>query len=244
MAKTLDLMISIFPFEPPLFEAHGLQSVFVGHPLMETLPPREARAPREKRLVGLFPGSRVREVRRIFPIMIAAAREMAKAEPDLQFEAAAATDGTAESMRELLRAAGHDETWCPVSVHTAPGLMQRASAGMVSSGTATLEAALFGMPFVILYRVAWLTWVVAKRLVTVEHIGMPNILAGRRIVPEFLQDNAEPRRVAAEMLHLLRDANAREMMQTDLASVSALLGEPGAAERAAQAILGLLARAA
>jgi lipid-A-disaccharide synthase len=243
MAKTIDLMMSIFPFEPPLFEAHGLKSIFVGHPLIETLPPRSAWARREERLIGLFPGSRQREVRKIFPIMIAAARAMAKAEPDLRFEAAAATDATAESMRELLRADGHEESWCRVSTDAAHDLMQRAAAGMVSSGTATLEAALFGMPFVILYRVAWLTWVIGKRLVVIEHIGMPNILAGRQIVREFLQDQAKPSHIAAEMLHLRRDSNARETMQRDLASVSAKLGQPGAAQRAAEAVLDLLARA-
>lgn len=242
MAKLLDLMISIFPFEPPLFEAHGLKSVFVGHPLIESIPPPETRAARDADLVGLFPGSREREVRRIFPVMIDAAREMARAEPRLRFAAAAATPATAASMRELLGNRGVDEKWCPISTHEAHHLMQRARAGMVSSGTATLEAALFGMPFVILYRVAWLTWVVGKRLVKIEHIGMPNILAGRRIVPEFLQADAEPGRVAAEMLHLLRDASATETMQRDLGAVSAMLGEPGAARRAADAIIDLLAR--
>jgi lipid-A-disaccharide synthase len=242
MAQTLDLMLSIFPFEPPLFEPHGLPSIFVGHPLIDMLPPRVAWTRREERLIGLFPGSRQREVRRNFPIMLASAETMAKAEPALQFEAAAASPATAQSMRALLRAQGRDETWCRISIHQAHNLMQRATVGMVSSGTATLEAALFEMPFVILYRVAWLTWVVGKRLVTVEHIGMPNILAGRRIIPEFLQDDAEPDRIAAEMLHLLRVIGARESMQRDLASVRALLGEPGAAGRAADAILDLLGK--
>ena len=244
MAKMLDLMISIFPFEPPLFEAHGLKSVFVGHPLIEAVPPAGSHAIREASLIGLFPGSREREVRRIFPIMIDAARALAKAEPTLRFEAAAATPATAASMRELLRARQLDENWCPVSIHDAHRLMQRATAGMVSSGTATLEAALFGMPFVILYRVAWLTWVVGKRLVKIAHIGMPNILAGRGIVPEFLQGEANPEAVSAGLLPLVRDAGARETMQRDLAMVSATLGTPGAARRAAQAINDLLARPA
>jgi len=111
--------------------------------------------------------------------------------------------------------------------------MQRAAAGLVASGTATLEAAYFGMPLAILYKVAWLTWVVGKRLVRVPFLGMPNILAGREIAREFLQEAAEPKAIAAEVRRLLREPNSAE-----LAEVTAKLGGGGAAERAAEAILG------
>ncbi len=112
--------------------------------------------------------------------------------------------------------------------------MTRAAAGMVASGTATLESAFFGMPLVILYKVAWLTWIVAKQLVKVDFIGMPNLLAGREIAREFLQKAAQPEQIAREMLRLINHPDARDQMERDLAGVIAMLGQTGAASRAAE----------
>jgi lipid-A-disaccharide synthase len=127
-----------------------------------------------------------------------------------------------------------------VTVGGSQELMQKAAVGMVTSGTATLEAAFFGLPLVILYKVAWLTWVVGKRLVKVPFLGMPNLIAGRELAREFLQDAAQPEAIAAEILRLLRDPSARGSMQADLAAVIGRLGERGAGERAAEAIAELL----
>lgn len=236
MAGFLDLMLCIFPFEKPLYEKSGLKTVFVGHPMLDSLGPKRTGEPRDPQLVGLFPGSRGKEVRKIFPVMIEAAREMQRAKPALKFEAAAASEAVADAMREILGASGISADWCAITLRGSHGLMQRAAAGMVCSGTATLEAAFFGLPLVILYKVAWLTWVIGKQLVKVEHIGMPNILAGRGIAREFLQDAAQPRAIAAEMLRLLDDSTARAQLERDLAGVIAQLGEPGAGIRAAKAI--------
>ena len=104
---------------------------------------------------------------------------------------------------------------------------------MVTSGTATLEAAYFGLPMVILYKVAWLTWVIGKRLVKVPFLGMPNLLAGREIAREFLQESAQPRPIAEELLRLLGDDSARQKLQQELAAVITQLGETGAGKRAA-----------
>ncbi len=236
MARFLDLMLCIFPFEKPLYEKSGLRTVFVGHPMLESLAAKRTGTPREANLVGLFPGSRGKEVRKIFPVMVRAARAMQLAEPTLAFAAAAASEAAADSMRAILREVKADESWCPITLRGSHALMQRASAGMVASGTATLEAAFFGMPLVILYRVAWLTWVIGKRLVKIDFLGMPNILAGREIAREFLQEAAEPDAIAAEMLRLLREPAARVTIARDLAAVIAQLGDPGAGTRAATAI--------
>jgi lipid-A-disaccharide synthase len=120
--------------------------------------------------------------------------------------------------------------------------MQRAIAGMVCSGTATLEAAFFGLPLCVVYKVAWLTWVIGKRLVKVPFIGMPNVLAGREIAREFLQGDATPEALANETLRLATNAEAREALQHDLAAVTAQLGDSGAAQRAAEAIIEELER--
>jgi lipid-A-disaccharide synthase len=231
MARYLDLMLCIFPFEKPLYEASGLPTEFVGHPMLESLAAKRLAEPRETDLVALLPGSRGKEVRKIFPVMLESARRMRAQNPSLHFAAAAASEALATEMRAL---AGD---LCDIRVGTAHELMQRATAGMVCSGTATLESAYFGLPMVILYKVAWLTWVVGKQLVRVPFLGMPNILAGRQIVQEFLQDAAKPEEIARAVLALVNDPAARTAQQRELASVIALLGEPGAGIRAAQAIL-------
>ena len=236
MAQWLDLMLCIFPFEKPLYEQSGLKTEFVGHPMLDSLAAKRLAAPRDERLVALLPGSRGKEVRKIFPTMLAAAQRMRAARPDLRFETSAASAPLAEEMSAVLAAAGLDETFCAVRPGNAHELMQRAVAGMVCSGTATLEAAYFGLPMVILYKVAWLTWVVGKRLVKVDFLGMPNLLAGREIVREFLQDAAQPEPIAAEMLRLANDESARAAVQRDLAAVIEKLGAPGAGTRAAVCI--------
>lgn len=244
MARTLDLMLCIFPFEKALYEKSGLKTVFVGHPILDSLAAKkDAKAfPRQEKLVGLFPGSRTKEVLRIFPIMVAAAREMRRAWPDLRFEAAAASEPLAKIMRRMAEefhgiAGG---TVIDVKLGGSHELMQRAGAGMVASGTATMEAAFFEMPFVIVYRVAGLTWEVGKRLVRVPYLGMVNILAGREVVAEYLQDDAEPVAVADGMLSLLNSPEAREKQVADFRDVIRGLGAGGANVRAAEAILGLV----
>jgi lipid-A-disaccharide synthase len=168
--------------------------------------------------------------------MLAAAQLMKLERADLRFETSAASEPLAAEMRAALAAAGLDETFCAVRIGTAHELMQRAIAGMVCSGTATLEAAYFGLPMVILYKVAWLTWVVGKRLVKVEFLGMPNLLAGREIVREYLQDAARPEPIATEIQRLLNDEIARAGVQRELASVIEKLGSSGAGTRAARCI--------
>ena len=236
MARYLDLMLCIFPFEKPLYESSSLRTEFVGHPMLDSLTAQRTAGARDPRLVGLFPGSRAKEVRRIFPVMLAAAAQMKAAQPGLRFEAAAASPQLAALMHEEMGARGG----CEISVRTSHALMQRAIAGMVCSGTATLEAAFFGLPMCVVYKVAWLTWAVGKRLVKVPHLGMPNVLAGREIARELLQNAATPAALAKEMLRLVNDAPARENLQRALAAVIAGLGAGGAAPRAAEAILAEL----
>lgn len=236
MARSLDLMLCIFPFEKELYEQSGLKTIFVGHPMLDSLTAEVTDAARDSKLIALLPGSREKEVRKLFPIMLKAAREMRQRDAGLQFEAAAASPPLAKIMRESLVVADEAERWCTISLHSAHSLMQRAASGMIASGTATLEAAFFRMPMVILYKVAWLTWIIGKRLVKIPFLGMPNILAEREIVREFLQDAAEPKAIAAEMLRVLDNPIAGETMERELATVIARLGPGGAAARAAETI--------
>jgi lipid-A-disaccharide synthase len=238
MARILDLMICIFPFEKPLYEQSGLNTVFVGHPMLDSLAGNRIEGAREENLLGLFPGSREREVRKIFPVMLEAASLLAKTRPALRIEAAAASVEMCARMEEIARF--YPEIRCETAVKTSHELMQRATAGMVASGTATLEASYFGLPFVLLYKAAWLTFLIGRRLVKVKWLGMPNILANREVVREFLQEDARPPAIAAEVGKLLDDRDSRSAFRANLQSVIASLGQPGASGRAAEAILAVL----
>lgn len=238
MAKWLDLMLCIFPFEKTLYEQSGLRTEFVGHPIVEQLRDRVLSAPpREAGLIGLFPGSREREVKRIFPAMAGAAAMIAKSRPDTTFEVAAASPSHVAMIEQTASAAG---VKIAVGVGNSQDLMQRATAGIVCSGTATLEAACLGLPYCLIYKTAWLTYEVGRRLVTIQHLGIVNILAGRPVVREFIQDAATPAALADEILRLLNVPGATEKLTTELQSVVAQLGGDGAAQRAALAVLEVL----
>jgi lipid-A-disaccharide synthase len=239
MAKWLDLMLCIFPFEKPLYEESGLRTEFVGHPIVEQMALDRVPVERDPLLLGLFPGSREREVRRIFPAMVAAAQRIAKSRPDVRFEAAAVSESHAATMREMAQG-----TPIMIRAGAAHELMQRAGVGIVCSGTATLEAACFGLPYALVYKTAWLTYEVGRRLVKIKHLGIVNILAGRTVVREFIQDAATPAALADEALRLLNDAGARERLAGELAEVVAALQGEGASGRAARAVLDAIAPAA
>jgi len=238
----LDLMICIFPFEKPLYEQSGLKTEFVGHPMVDSLGAKRTNAPRDPDLVTLLPGSRKREVKKIFPVMVQAAGLILKKRPGTRFAAAAASPKMAALMQEILTEQGNGGNGlpCELSLRNAHELMQGASAGMVASGTATLEASFFRLPYVLIYKAAWLTFFVGRRLVRVKWLGIVNILAGREIVREFLQEDAKPEAIAGEVLSLLDEPAARQRLQAATEEVIAQLGQPGASDRAAEAILGVL----
>ncbi|MEO6052557.1 MAG: lipid-A-disaccharide synthase [Chthoniobacterales bacterium] len=237
MARILDLMLCIFPFEKPLYEKSGLKTEFVGHPMMEHLALERTDEPRDPDLLGLFPGSREREVRKIFPSMLAAAKIVSERRPETRIEASAASPRLAAMMEEMTREA---QIPCKVSVAMAHPLMQHAAAGLVCSGTATLEAAFFRLPYALVYKVAWVTYFVGRMLVTIKFLGIVNILAGRAIVKEFIQGDAQPQAMADEMLRLLNDPQARATCTRDLNDVISQLGETGASTRAAECVLDVL----
>ncbi len=236
MAEVLDLMICIFPFEKALYEDSGLKTEFAGHPLVDEL----QAVPKEERsagLLGLFPGSREREVSKLFPLMLDAAERLLGQHEGLQVEAAAANDRMAVLMGSMARERG-----VPVSIAVgqAHGLMQRATVGVVASGTATLEAAWFGMPYCLVYKVAWSTYLIAKALVKIEFLGIVNILARREVVQELIQHEATPEALQQCLGQLLNDRPRRENLSTELREVCGLLGEGGTHDRAASALLGLV----
>jgi len=235
MAQSIDLMLCIFPFEPELYKASGLRAIFVGHPMMSVIPSGNAAPPRDDKLVGLFPGSREREVKKIFPIMRQAAVELSHQDHDLRFVVSAAS----EPLAELIRADLYGKHTGKFSIVTgdARSVMARANVGMVASGTATLEAALSELPFVLIYRVAWLTYLAARLVVKVKYLGMPNVLANREIVPEFIQHKAQPHAIVSAVARLLANKTERARMLADFACVAQKLGRGEASANAAEAIV-------
>lgn len=236
MAKVLDLMICIFPFEKEFYEKSGLRTEFSGHPMVDRVVTLKRDWKREPGLVGWFPGSRMNEVRRLFPVMMDAAKIINQAVPEARFAVSAANETLAGFMRQMADEHGMPEAKRWIETGTVYDLMQRAEAGAVASGTATLEAACFGLPYTLIYNVSWPTYVIGKLVVRIKHLGIVNILAKREVVKELVQGGLSPATLAAGMIELLQSEGKRRQIQDDLAAVVATLGSGGAYARAAKAV--------
>jgi lipid-A-disaccharide synthase len=247
MAHSIDLVLCIFPFETDIYSQAGLPALFVGHPMIERLRARKIDTVRDRNLIALFPGSRSREVRKIFPVMLDTARELRKHNPNLRFEVAAASHELAREMQKMTplplpRGKGmganlEDQQLIQIKLGETAAIMQRAWAGIVASGSATLEAAYFRLPFVLIYKVAWPTYLAARLVVNVKYLGMPNLLADEEVVPEFIQHRAKPSAIVKAVRPLIENANARERMISQLDAIVPKLGDSGASQRAARAII-------
>ena len=242
MARSLDLMLCIFPFEADLYNKSGLRTVFVGHPMIDRLRAQKIDIERDTNLIGLFPGSRLREVRKIFPVMLESLPELQKQNRDMRFEVAAASGELAHEMRKMLDQRAQDQQGIQIKVGETAALMQRAFAGIVASGSATLEAAYFRLPFVLVYKVAWPTYLAARLVVSVKYLGMPNVLADREVVPEFIQHRARPDAIVKAVRRLIEDAGARDRMIAEFDTIIGKLGEGGASDQAARAIIEEIGR--
>lgn len=238
MARWIDLMLCIFPFEADLYNQSGLRTRFVGHPMIDRLAARKVTTSRDPNLVALFPGSREREIRKIFPILLQVIKRLHERQPQLRFEVAAASERLASAMQKAAR----DKRFSQLEIRLgdSAGLMQRATVGLVASGSATLEAAYFRLPFVLIYKVSWLTYIAAKMVVRVPHIGMPNVLAGHEIVPEFIQHRANPERIADSLRSLMEDELIKNRMLAEFDVIMERLSEGGASQIAAREIVSEL----
>jgi lipid-A-disaccharide synthase len=236
---TVARMLVIFPFEKRLYQEEGVPVTFVGHPLVDLVRPAPDREELleglglrpEATVVSLLPGSRPQEVAHNLPPLVGAAAEMARRRPDLRFLLAVgpALDRTA------VRAPFGTLPVTAVQGQTLAAL-QAAQVAVVASGTATVEAALLGTPMVVVYRVSPVTYVLGRPFVQVPHFAMVNLIAEKRIVPELIQGDFTPARVAREALGLLEDSSRLQEMRDHLHAVRKRLGEPGASARAAAAI--------
>jgi lipid-A-disaccharide synthase len=245
IARLVDRMLCILPFEERFYEGTGVSARFVGHPFAEKPPPRSAaeyRAelglPAERTTVAIMPGSRPAELRRLLPPMLDAAERIREAHPDAQFVVPVAPTLQPETLQPYL--ASHRTLEVKLVDGRAEQAVGASDAALVKSGTSTLETALMLRPMVVVYKLSWLSYLVGRLLVRIAHFALVNILAGRGIVPELLQRQASPERMAAEVNRLLGDRAAREEQLAALREVRASLGEPGAPRRVAEEIAGAM----
>jgi lipid-A-disaccharide synthase len=240
LRRTVDLMLCILPFEERLYREAGVRAEYVGHPLVDLV--RPSASPGELRatlalepgrpVVALLPGSRRTEVRALLPALRGAAGILARRTPRPQFLVPCA----APHLRPLLAPLAAAPVGARLLEGRAWDALALADAAVVASGTATLEAALLGTPFVTVYRVSALSYRIARRLVRVRWISLPNLLLDQPAVPELIQDGCSPEAVAGEVTRLLDDPAAAFRLREQCARVRALLGPGGAAGRAAAAI--------
>jgi lipid-A-disaccharide synthase len=242
MARCLDLMLCIFPFEADLYNKSGVRAIFVGHPMLERLRSQRIDIERDPNLIGLFPGSRLPEVRKIFPVMLESVPELRKRNRNMHFDVAAASQELAVGLTEILDSHVRHPQVIQIKVGETAAIMQRASAGIVASGSATLEAAYFRLPFVLVYKVAWPTYLAARFVVKVKYLGMPNVLAGREVAPEFIQHRAKPEAIAKAAWQLMENTDAREQMISEFDAIVGKLGVGEASEKAAAAIIEEIGR--
>ena len=241
--RLVDRMVVVFPFEKELYEKHGVPVSFVGHPLLDLAKPNLPRLTVLQRLgledalpvIGLLPGSREMEVGRILPVLLAAAEKI--------------QDKLPSSVRFLLIKAPHLswELYRPIlsASRVQPKVVERwnydeiyaCDLVMVASGTATLECALLERPMLIVYKTSWPTYLISRLAIRIPVIGLVNVVAGKKIAPEFIQHKANPSLLAKAALELWADAERRDRMRSDFQNLRESLGTPGASDRAAQVVL-------
>jgi len=234
MAKMLDLLMVIFPFEVEVFKGTGLKTIFVGHPLVESVkrtlarPPEDLPWPAGEKRVAILPGSRRQEIERILPVMLDTAAELRRRDPAATFLIAAANEDSATQIQAQLAARPTPEReGIAVSVGQMREVARQARAAMVCSGTATVETALLKCPMIVVYRAAALTVWLGRKLIQVKWLGMVNLVADRTLCPEFIQQDAQPRAMADALVPLIADSPARQTQLKGLNEVGeALEGAP------------------
>jgi lipid-A-disaccharide synthase len=247
IARSVTRILVMFPFEAPLYEKAGVPVTYVGHPLADVIPiapnKLEARAalrlPAGKLIVALLPGSRRSELQYMAKSFVLAAHRFRQEVADVHFVCPTVTRDTRDMFERA--AHGHDRTDLPLTLlfgHSHEALAA-ADLALVASGTATLEAALFKTPMVITYRQSPITWALMRRMFYLPYVGLPNVLAGEKLVPELLQHEANPAALAGALLKLLRDTDAQRRQIERFHEFHHLLRQR-AAEKAADAILEVL----
>ena len=243
IARIIDRLVTLFPFEPALFDGTGLNVTFEGHPLADQVAATLAETPPALpwgpgRRIALFPGSRPAEVARLLPVEIEAARRLETAIGPCSFIIPAPTPTTRRAVEAILARLPHKPATLAVSDGQSRHILRQAEAAVIKSGTSTLEASLLLCPCTVVYQVSPATYAIARRLVKgLKHVGLVNILAGREVCRELIQGAMTPEAIEAEMRRILDDAAYRAAMLDGMREVNARVGLPGATARAAAVVL-------
>lgn len=240
VARAFDLLLTIFPFERDWYAKRlpEFRVEFVGHPIADRHPRAGLGAPAEPMEIVLLPGSRRSELKRHLGLVLDSAERLRAAHPEAVFRLVMAND----AMLDYAAALRPVPDFVRAQVGGLAAALRGATLALAATGTVTLECAWFGVPTMAFYRTSWLTAWIARRIILVDYLAMPNILAGEEVCPEFHQEEATPERVAGAALELLGSPERREAMRRRLLDIAASLGEPGAAARAANAVLRLAGR--
>lgn len=243
--KVIDMMAVIFPFETKYYEAENVPVRYVGHPSVDKVHPQRSKTEdlalfglnSQQPIVGLLPGSRANEINRMLPVMLQAAEKIQAENPLVQFILP-----QADSIEDQLLNSYLNTTTVKVQIvkNQPYDVMQCCNAIMTTSGTATLEIALLNVPMVIAYKLSPLTYLLGRLLVNIAFIGLPNIIAGKKIVTELIQQEANPEHLAAEINRLLTDKNYAQTMQEELNQVKELTGKGGGSINLATLALEML----
>ena len=247
IAALVNAIIVVLPFEVDLYKSQGVDVRYVGHPLTDVVHSRftkeEARRELgldpEKRSIALLPGSRMKEISNLLPDMIAAASILSRRFDDLQFVLPVAHTLKRETIRTFIEESDS-------AVHIVEGrvydVLKASDAAIVTSGTATLETGLMAVPMVIVYRMSALSMFIARLIIRVDHVGLVNIVAGNRVVPELLQEKVTPENIADALSPLLNDADANNEVRKELSNIRDRLGKSGASARAAAVVLEMIGK--
>jgi len=245
IARRVDRMIVIFPFEEDIYKKEGMNVKYVGHPLKDIVKVslskksfiHELKIDIAHPTIGLLPGSRKQEVNRLLPEMLKACHLVQKKIPDLQLIVGLAPTLSDEIYHPFLK---HE------TIHTVRNrtyeIMAYSHVVIVASGTATLETAILNTPMIILYKMSALSYLIGRLLVKIKHVGLVNIIAGKSVVPELLQRNVTAGKIAREVLDLFSNQDRREQMKQNLKEVSHRLGEQGATKRTAEIVIECINR--
>ena len=245
IGRTVDKMAVILPFEEELYRASGVDVSFVGHPLLDAVKTRYGRDEALRRFglkeglrtIALLPGSRPSEVERMLPEMMKMAAILERRMPSLQFVLPVADSLRAQTVEDVVRSSGTRISLVRDDIYDAVAVSDLA---VVTSGTATLETALLEKPMIIVYKISGLSYAVGRRVIKVPCIGLVNIIAGKKIVPELIQDEARAERMAAEAIDILESPDRQSAMKRDLALLRRNMGTAGASERAARIALATM----
>ncbi|HON22943.1 MAG TPA: lipid-A-disaccharide synthase [Syntrophales bacterium] len=247
LRELVDRMAVILPFEAEMYHREGVEAVFVGHPLLDAVQIKYERPEALRRfklregetIIGLLPGSRPSEVVKLLPEMLRAAVLIRRELPAAQFVLPIADTLDRHDVDEMVRPYD-SELAVRIVGNEIYDVLAVCDAALVASGTATLEAALIGVPMIIVYKISFFTYLMGRLFVKVSHIGLANIIAGKTVVPELVQQDVNPPRLARELLAILTEEGRKDLIKQELAGIREKLGTPGASRRAARLAMEML----